>query len=185
MKKLIFILAIAALPLTSFGQSIFDKYENSDDVTFVVMQPKMFQMLGSLGIDSNDPEAKEYLALVNSVKSFKVITTDKPAVTKDISAWVSKHVKSSSLQELMRVRDGDTNVKFYVKEGKDANHVKELLMYVTGLKDQVDVDVNGKSLETVILSLTGDIDLRQIGKLTDQMDLPGGKQLKKAGEDKQ
>jgi len=184
MKKLIVLIVAIALPLCSFGQSIFDKYEASDKVTFVSMQPKMFQMLAKMSVSSDDPEAKEFFALVNSINSFKVITTDDSAISKDIDSWVSGHLKSSSLQELMRVRDGDSNVKFYVKEGKDDNHVKELLMFVTGIKD-VNVEVNGHKLETVLLSLTGDIDLRQIARLTDKMDLPGGKQLGKASDNKE
>ncbi|CAN0603526.1 unnamed protein product [Ectocarpus sp. 12 AP-2014] len=54
-------------------------------------------------------------------------------------------------------------------------------MFVTGLKD-MDIDVNGKKLETVLLSLTGDINLRSVSKLTDKMDLPGGDQLGKAAK---
>lgn len=60
-------------------------------------------------------------------------------------------------------------------------------MFVNGLKEMTagqDININGKKreIETVILSLTGDIDLRQISKLTDKMNVPGGKHLKKAGE---
>ena len=57
---------------------------------------------------------------------------------------------------------------------------RKLLMFVTGLKDS-NIEVDGRNFETVLLSLTGDINLQDIGKLTDKMDLPGGKQLKKAG----
>ena len=39
-------------------------------------------------------------------------------------------------------------------------------------------------IEAVLLLLEGDIDLNKISKLTDQMDLPGGKQLKKAQQKK-
>ena len=73
--------------------------------------------------------------------------------------------------------------------GKDENHVKELLMFVNGIKEMTqgqDITINGKKreIETVLLTLTGDIDLRQISKLTSQMNMPGGEQLKKAGKDK-
>ena len=89
----------------------------------------------------------------------------------------------------MRIKDGDQTVKFYIKEGKDDNHVKELLMFVSGLKEMTkdqDITINGKKreIETVLLSLTGDIDLRQVSKLTNQMNVPGGKHLEKAGEKK-
>jgi hypothetical protein len=183
MKKLILVLALAVLPFTGFSQSIFDKYENSSEVSFVTMQPKMFQLLAKMSVNAQDPEAQEFFELVKSIESFKVLTTDKANISEDISSWVASHLKSSSMEELMRVRDGDTNVKFYVQEGKDADHVKELLMFVTGI-DQADVEVNGRKLETVLLSLTGDIDLTQISKLTNKMDLPGGDQLGKAEQKK-
>ncbi|HEA22474.1 hypothetical protein LCGC14_1276830 [marine sediment metagenome] len=181
MKKQIILIALALLPLVSFSQDIFDKYEDSDQVTFVAMQPKMFQMLGKMSISSDDPEADDFFKLVNSITSFKVITTENAKISKDIDGWVSTRLKSSSYEELMRVKDGGSNVKFYVKEGKDADHVKELLMLVTGIQEAANIDIDGRKIETVLLSLTGDINLQEIAKLTDKMDLPGGKQLKKAG----
>jgi hypothetical protein len=41
-----------------------------------------------------------------------------------------------------------------------------------------------REFETVVMTLTGDIDLRQVSKITNQMDIPGGEQLKKAGDKK-
>ncbi len=186
MKQIIILLAFLTLaPLVSSAQDIFDKYEDNDEVTFVAMQPKMFQMLAKMSISVDDPEAKDFFDLVNSITSFKVITTENAGITKDVNSWVTNRLKSSTYEELMRVRDEGSNVKFYVKEGKDDDHVKELLMFVTGLssvKEVGEINVNGKKIETVLLSLTGDIDLTQIGKLTEKMNLPGGEQLEKAGE---
>ncbi len=181
MKRIAVIILLTIAPLFSYGQDIFDKYEDDDKVTFVAMQPKMFQMLGKMSVSSDDPEAKEFFKLVNSITSFKVITTEDGTISKDVGTWVTKRLKSSAFEELMRVRDGDSNVKFYVKEGKDDDHVKELLMFVTGIKEQ-NIEINGKKMETVLLSLTGDIDLRSISKLTQKMNLPGGDQLGKAGD---
>ena len=81
----------------------------------------------------------------------------------------------------MRVKDKDANVKFYIKSGRDEDHVSELLMFVTGMKN-IDVDVNGRKIETVLLSLTGDIDLNKIGSLTKKMNLP--EELNEAGNKK-
>ncbi len=183
MKKIIILSLLAFLPIVTFGQDIFDKYEDSDQVTFVAMQPKMFQMLGKMSVSSDDPEAADFFKLVNSITSFKVITTENSKISKDIDVWVTTRLKSSAYEELMRVKDGGSDVKFYVKEGKDADHVKELLMFVTGLQE-ANIDIDGRKIETVLLSLTGDINLQEIAKLTDKMDLPGGKQLKKAGNKK-
>jgi hypothetical protein len=81
----------------------------------------------------------------------------------------------------MRVKDKDANVKFYIRQGKDSDHVSELLMFVTGIKDSgANVSVNGRKFETVLLSLTGDIDLNKIGSLTKKMNLP--EELNEAGK---
>lgn len=185
MKKIILLVFLTVAPLISSAQDIFEKYEDNDEVTFVAMQPKMFQMLAKMSISVDDPEAQDFFQLVKSITSFKVITTENAGITKDVDSWVSNRLKSSTYEELMRVRDEGSNVKFYVKEGKDDDHVKELLMFVTGLsnvKEMSDVEVNGRKFETVLLSLTGDIDLTQIGKLTEKMNLPGGEKLGKAGK---
>ena len=54
-------------------------------------------------------------------------------------------------------------------------------MFVTGLKD-TDVKVDDREIETVLLTLTGDIDLTKIGALTKKMNLP--EELNKADKSK-
>lgn len=81
------------------------------------------------------------------------------------------------MEELMRVKDKDANVKFYIKQGRDDDHVSELLMLVTDLNE---VEADGRKIETVLLSLTGDIDLNKINSLTKKMNLP--EELNKAGK---
>lgn len=179
MKKILLLTVIAIAPYFVQAQDIFEKYEDDDKVTFVAMQPKMFQMLAKMSVNADEPEAREFFDLVNSITSFKVITTEDALITKDVDSWVTNRLNGSNFEELMRIRDGGSNVKFYVKEGKDSDHVKELLMFVTGMKD---IDINGKKMETVLLSLTGDINLKSVSKLTDKMDLPGGDQLGKASK---
>ncbi len=189
MKKLIIIAVIALTSTATFAQGIFDKFEDKDGVMSVVVNQKMFKMLATMGMNVDDPEAQSYIDMAKNITGLKVFTTGDAKIAQDMNSSVSSYLKSSKLEELMRIKDGEQTVNFYVKEGKDENHVKELLMFVNGLseytKDQ-DITINGKKreVETVLLSLTGDIDLRQISKLTSQMDLPGGEQLKKAGKNK-
>jgi len=111
-----------------------------------------------------------------SINSLKVFTTEDKGISSDMQLAVEKYLRSSSLEELMRVKDDDTNIKFYIKSGKDDDHVSELLMFVTGIKD---VEIDNRKFETVLLSLTGDIDLNKIGSLTSKMNLP--EELNKAG----
>ncbi|WP_297693568.1 DUF4252 domain-containing protein [uncultured Eudoraea sp.] len=171
MKKYILIVAMAVLPLSGFSQSIFDKFEDSDEVSSVIVNKNMFNLLVKMDVDVDDPEAQDFMNIAKSLSGLKVFITEDKAVSADMQATVDKYLKSSSLEELMRVKDKDTNVKFYVKNGKDEDHVSELLMFVTGI-DNVDVEINDRKIETVLLTLTGDIDLTKIGSLTKKMNLP-------------
>lgn len=179
MKKFLLIAAMVLVPLTGFSQSIFDKYEDLDEVSAVVVSKSMFNLLAKMDVDVDDPEAQEYMDMAQNLSGLKVFITEDAKVSADMKGEVTKYLKSSKMEELMRVKDKDANVKFYIRTGKDEDHVSELLMFVTGMKD-IDVDVNGRKFETVLLSLTGDIDLTKIGSLTRKMNLP--EELNKAGK---
>jgi TusA-related sulfurtransferase len=181
-KLIVFVMVIMLMPIISMAQKdIFEKYSDNSDVTYVSIKPKMFQMIAKMGIDVDDVEAKAYMDMVKSITSFKTIVTDKAEISSDITKWVKS--RSSSLEELMEVKDDGTEVKFYVKEGKDSDHVNELLIFVNGIDNVMDekIEINGKQrkIETVVVSLTGDIDLNEISKLTSQMNIPGGEHLDK------
>ena len=182
MKKnvILVLMALLMMPLTSMAQDIFSKYSDNADVTYVNIKPKMFQMLAKMDIDTDDSETKEYMEMVNSITSLKTIMTEKGNISSDITAWVNS--KSRGLEELMEVKDDGIVIKFFIKEGKDEDHVEELLIFVNGLSNQMegsDLEINGKDrkFETIVVSLTGDIDLNQISKLTKQMNIPGGEHL--------
>ncbi|QWX82618.1 DUF4252 domain-containing protein [Cellulophaga sp. HaHaR_3_176] len=179
MKKSLIIILMAMLPSIGVSQSLFDKYEDSEKVTSVIVSKSMFNLLSKIDVEVDDAEAQNFMDIAKSVSSLKVFTTEDKIIGSDMAASVSSYLKSSSLEELMRIKDEDANVKFYVKSGKDDDHVSELLMFITGVKN---VNVDGRKFETVLLSLTGDIDLNKINSLTSKMNLP--KELNKAGKNK-
>ncbi len=171
MKKIILIAVMLIASYTSFAQeSIFDKFEDMDDVTSVIVNKEAFEMLSSF--KGNDPESQEYVKMVQNLKSLKVFTTESSAIANQMKNVVSDYLKKAKLTELMRIKDKDAHVKIYIRKGKDKNHVSELLMFVSDLKNKADQ-------QAVILSLTGDIDLNQISKLTNSYIPESGKQLKK------
>ncbi|MGB5821512.1 MAG: DUF4252 domain-containing protein [Saonia sp.] len=179
MKKYIIIAVMAVLPLAGFSQSLFDKYEDLDEVTSVIVNKSMFNLLSKIDVEVDDQEAQDFMDIAKSVNSLKVFTTEDKGIGADMKTSVTKYLKTARLEELMRIKDKDANVKFYIKSGKDEDHVSELLMFVTGIKD---VEANGRKFETVLLSLTGDIDLNKINSLTQKMNLP--KELNEAGKKK-
>lgn len=181
-KIVVIVMAIMLMPALSMAQDIFERYNDNSDVTYVSIKPKMFQMIAKMGINVDDPEAKSFMDMVNSITSFKTLVTDNKSISADITKWVKS--RSGSLEELMEVKDDGSEVKFYVKEGKDSDHVKELLIYVNGIDKAMKgqgVEINGENrkIETVVVSLTGDINLNEISKLTDKMNIPGGQHLDK------
>ena len=176
MKKIIVVLLLAVAPFSGFSQSIFDKFEDMDEVGSVVINKGMINMFVTMGGDQEDPEAKEFMDMAKSINGLKVFTTEDAGVAAKMNAAVKKHLNSSSMEEMMRVKDKDVNVKFYIKNGKRKDYVSELLMFVTDIKD---AKIKGRNFETVLVSITGDIDLNKIGTLTKKMNLP--KELNKAG----
>ena len=181
MKKFLILAALMVTPLLGSAQSIFDKYEDMDEVSSVIVNKNMFELLMKMDVDVDDPEAKEFMDIAKSLSGVKVFVTEDKAVSDDMKSTVDRYLKSSSLSELMRVKDKDANVKFYIREGKDSDHVSELLMFVTGINNS-DIQVNDRKIETVLLTLTGDIDLTKIGSLTKKMNLP--EELNKAEKSK-
>ena len=171
MKKIAIILVLAIVPMVSWAQNPFDSFENEKDVTSVVVTKNMFKLLSKMDLNSSDPEAQSYLNMVNNLDNIKIFTTENPEVAKKMDVAVSKYVAASkNLGELMRVKDDGKNIQFYSKEGKNENFVSELLMHLSGM-------VDGKTT-TVIMSITGNIDLKQISKLTEELKVPGSDQLK-------
>jgi hypothetical protein len=177
MKSIAILIAFIIAPMLVAAQNAFDAFEDEKDVTSVVVTKNMFKLLSKIDLESDDPEVKEYMELVNNLENIKIFTTDNPEVAARMNTAVTKYIGGSSgLAELMRVKDDGKNIRFYSKEGKNENFVQELLMHLDGI-------VDGKKM-TVIMSITGNIDLKKISKLTQDLKVPGSEQLKNIDKNK-
>lgn len=175
MRKFIVTIVMALVCNTFFAQSAFDKYDGQDGVTSIIVNKKMFQMMGSVKVDANDKETQQYLSLMKKLDNLKVFTTTSTKIAADMKLSADKYMKTAGLEELMRVNDSGKNVKIWVKSGLTDTQVKELLMFI---------EDGSKTDETVLMSLTGDFALSEIAILTDKMKIPGGDDLKKATKGK-
>lgn len=170
MKKLILTLVVILATNTIFAQTVFDKFDNQDDITAVIVNKKMFSLLSKMEV--KDAQTKQYVNLIKKLDNLKVFVTTNDKKADDMKAVSDKYIKTAALEELMRINEKGKSVKIYVKSGASDSQVKELLMFVEG---------SGKE-ETVLMSLTGDFDLNELSVLTDKMSLPGGDDLKKASK---
>ena len=173
-KKSLIIALFILLPFFSQAQSLFDKYDGQDNVTSIIVNKKMFDLMSKVKMEASDKDAQKYLSLIKKLDNLKVFMTSSSKTTADMKLNVEKYLKTSNLDELMRVNEGGKNVKIYVKSGSSDSQVKELLMFIES--------TNTKGNETVLMSLTGDFDINEISTLTNKMNIPGGDVLKKASK---
>lgn len=173
MKKIILGIVFMMFTSVGFSQSTFDKYEDSDVVKTIIVNKKMFELMGKIEVDAKGTE-KQFIELVKKLDNLKVFMTGNVKVASDMKGTVASYLKSNPLEELMRISDGGKKVNIYVKSGASANIVKELLMFIESPED--------KENQAIVLSLTGNFNLDEISALTEKMNLPGGNELKKASK---
>ncbi|MGX1929200.1 DUF4252 domain-containing protein [Flagellimonas sp. 2504JD4-2] len=174
MKKVILIMMIGMLPIMGVSQSIFDKFEDSERIGTVTINNGMLKLAAEMMADDKDEETQEFIELAKSIKNIKIFMSEDEGASADMAATMKQYVRSSKLEELMKVKDGDANVGFYIKHGRNDNTVKELLMFVTGIDDKNHGKGHHRDIETVLLTMTGDIDLAKVGSLTRKMKLHKG-----------
>ncbi len=168
MGKLILCLVIVMTVNTLFSQTVFDKFENQEGVSAVVVNKKMFSLLSEM--EAKDKPTQQYIDLIKKLEYLRVFVTNTKKNSDELKSVSEKYVKSSSLEELMSTTDKVESVKIHVNSGASESEIKELLMFIEG---------NGKE-DTVLMSLTGNFKLSELSILTDKMNLPGGDELKKA-----
>jgi hypothetical protein len=173
MKKMLLTVVMLLATTVFFGQqSLFDKYEDQEKVTAVIVNKKMFDLMSKMKV--HDKESQHYVDLIKKLDNLKVFVTESDLKANEMKLTADKYLKSANLEELMRVNQGGKNVKIFVRSGNKETLVKELFMFVDGAPRE----------QTVLLSLTGEFDLNDISLLTDKMNLPGGDDLKKASKGK-
>ncbi len=153
MKKIVLYISILSFGLT-YGQNLFDKYEDMDGVTSIIATEDMFEMLSSIEPEGN--EAKEEMSLLKDLTGLKVFSTEKADLKQQFVKDFNAYVQQNQMKELLRINDDKANVKFYVIKGDKPYLTKELVMILTG---------KNNNNEIVILDITGNIDLRKLSKL--------------------
>ena len=172
-KKILLTFVFVFVSSPFFAQA-FDKFDGQDDVTSIIVNKKMFELMSKVKVDASDKETQQYLSLIKKLDNLKVFTTKSTRVEGEMRVAADKYIKSAGLEELMRVNENGRNVKILVKSGTTDSQIRELLMFIEGAKND----------DTVLMSLTGNFDLNEISILTDKMRIPGGDDLKKATKGK-
>lgn len=141
----------------------FKKYENDRNFTVITITPRMFSMFAKA--DPGDPDAKNLMRVIQKLKGLRILTKDDtrdgPKLYREAASFLG-----SDFEELMTVRDKDSDLKFMVKEDGKGN-INELIMLV------------GSSDQFLAMSLVGTLDLNEISQIAGSVNIQGMDKLKK------
>lgn len=160
---------VTGVDAQSIMDKLYDKYSGTEGYTSVYISKYMFDMFRS-----NETTVKpedEVEDIINKLDCIKILVTDDdPATPAPVNLYleIMKVLPSSPYKEVMVIKEKDQDVKFYAKEEK--GRVIELLLVVGG-KD-----------ESVLISIQGDIDMKNISKLAKSMQIEGMENLQKIEE---
>ncbi len=160
MKKVILNLFVFIFPVMLIAQNtpvdeLFDKYSGKEGFTSVYITSYMFSMFTD--IETNDPEFDE---LMKNLKGIKILATDESYNgNANFYKEIIDKLPISQYKELMVIKEKDQDVKFLINE-KDGKIIELLL--IAGGKD-----------ENVLISIKGNIDLKNISKLSKSMQING------------
>jgi hypothetical protein len=119
-------------------KSLFEKYENEDDITVVSISKAMFNLIPG-NIKTGNVDIKD---IVPKIESMLIITSDKNNVKEKMSADFKSLVeRDRNYEELMRVKSGKSNITFNMK--KRGNLINELIMLVDNEEDFVAIQILG------------------------------------------
>jgi hypothetical protein len=168
-------MALAALMIVlngAFAQDaiskFFTKYQDDESFTQVSVSGKMFSLFTNMEADT--PEDKEVLEAISKLKGLRILGKQNTSDARTLYKEAFALIPINEFEELMSVRDKDKDMKFYIKE--KGGKISELLMVMGGTSD------------FMVLSLFGEIDLKQVSRLGKKMDVKGLENLEKINQKK-
>ena len=166
--------AVMLISSAAFAQGdaitkFFSKYQNDETFSQVTISSKMFSMLTNMEVD--DAEDQEVINAISKLKGLRILAKEETRDGRLLYKEALSLIPVKEYEELMSVRDDDKDMKFFIKETSPGK-IGELVM------------VAGGNDEFMVLSLFGEIDLKQIGKIGSKMDIDGLDNLHKLDDDK-
>ena len=167
MKKLIVAVGLMIIVNGAFAQDaiskFFSKYQADETFSQVTVSSKMFGLFTNMEADT--PEDKEVLDAISKLKGLRILAKQETRDARGLYKEAFSLIPMKEYEELMSVRDKDKDMKFLIKE--NGGKISELLM------------VMGGNEEFMVMSLFGEIDLKQISRIGKKMNVSGLEHLDK------
>lgn len=141
----------------------FSKYQNDETFSQVTVSSKMFALFTNMEADT--PEDKEVLEAISKLKGLRILAKEDARNARSLYKEAFTLIPIKEYEELMSVRDKDKDMKFMIKES--GGKISELLM------------IMGGNEQFMVMSLFGEIDLKQVSRIGKKMDVDGLEHLEK------
>ncbi len=166
MKKLVvgtvmMVMSVAVQAQDNAISKFFSKYQNDESFSQVTVSSKMFGLFTNMDVEK--PEDKEVLDAISKIKGLRILGKHETRDSRALYREALSMIPQKEYDELMSVRDKDKDMKFFVKEA--GGKISELVM------------IMGGNEEFMVLSLFGEIDLKQVSKIGHKMNVDGLKNL--------
>lgn len=176
MKKLVILLTVIVFAISASVNAqtaidgLYKKYAGEKGFTSINISPEMFSFISNIDMNDSSEKAKEAQDVVDQLSGLKMLVYEPEGESNDaFLKEVRSLTKSSGYSEMMSVDSEDEVVKFLAKKGTNGK-VLELLMIV--LDEE----------EAVIMSMTGNLDMKSIQQISKSLDIDGMENLEKIEE---
>jgi len=160
MKKIVAVAVVMMVASGAFAQDaiskFFSKYQSDESFNQVNISSKMFGLITNMEIET--PEDKEIVEAISKLKGLKILAKDNARNSRELYKEAFAMIPKD-YEELMTIRDKDKDMKFLIKES--GGKISELLM------------VMGGNEEFMVMSLFGEIDLKQVSRIGKKLDVKG------------
>jgi hypothetical protein len=156
-------LSVAVQAQNDVIAKFFNKYDGDESFSKVSISGKMFSMMAN--IDGNTEDEKAMISAISKIKGLKILKKDDARNSRELYKEALSMVPAGQFEELMTVRDKDKDMKFFTKES--GGKISELVM------------VLGGNEEFLVMSLFGEIDLKEMGKIGKSVNIDGLQNLDK------
>ncbi|MCX8492596.1 MAG: DUF4252 domain-containing protein [Cyclobacteriaceae bacterium] len=163
MGVVMMVLTVAAQAQNDVIAKFFNKYDGDESFSKVSISGKMFSMMAN--IDGNTEDEKAMISAISKIKGLKILKKDDARNSRELYKEALSMVPIGQFEELMTVRDKDKDMKFFTKES--GGKISELVM------------VLGGNEEFLVMSLFGEIDLKEMGKIGKSVNIDGLQNLDK------
>ena len=152
-------LCLVSMSLQSQNTAVdrhFQDYRHDERYTHVSVSSKMFELF--VNFEREDKTEQQIIETISKLQGLKVLMGSGISDAEEVYESISMR-PFSDMEELMNISDSNKSFRFFISERDEM--IRELAM------------VGYEGTQVFILSLIGDIDLKEIAALSKKMDLEG------------